>query len=119
MRFLVDENLPPSVVAVLVSQGAEVEYVADSRLAGRNDEVIWKHAIENQQILVTLDLDFPLSLEEGPPGLVLLRVPSSYNGSSIAATLSSFLERTSIERLHGAITVVLPGRHRRRTIPNA
>ena len=60
MRFLVDANLPRSLVGTLIAAGHEVEFARDVGLASASDEHIAAHARETQAVLITRDLDFAI-----------------------------------------------------------
>lgn len=48
MKFLIDENLPPSIGEVFAQKGYEVETVVDNpALRGEPDEVIFDYAINH------------------------------------------------------------------------
>lgn len=58
MRFLVDANLPRSVVGLLIRCGHEVEFARDIGLAAVADEHVATRARETNATLLTRDLDF-------------------------------------------------------------
>ncbi len=58
MKFLVDNQLPVALVRFLVSRGAECQHVLDVGLAGATDAEIWKHASQNDSIVISKDEDF-------------------------------------------------------------
>lgn len=115
MRFLLDENLPPLVAAALREYGHDVLDVADSAHRGRSDADLWQLAIEEQRIIVTRDLDFPLTGAEGrPPGLVILRLGSTARALHIDRVFRAFLSAVDVASLVGAVTTVEPSRVRQR-----
>ena len=59
MRFLIDENLPYSLIRSLQESGHDVFDTAASPLQGSPDERLWKFAAREKRVLVTKDLDFP------------------------------------------------------------
>jgi predicted nuclease of predicted toxin-antitoxin system len=59
MRFLVDENLPLSLIRFLQESGHNVFDVAGSSLRGSPDQRLWKLAAREKRVLITKDLDFP------------------------------------------------------------
>jgi predicted nuclease of predicted toxin-antitoxin system len=117
MRFLVDENLPYEIAAILTEHGHEVTYVPDSNLRGADDAGLWRAAAEGREILVTQDLDFPLDIQPIPPGVLILRMPHRWKVTQVAALFAETVGQ--LVDLEGAITVVTPGRVRRRGLPDA
>lgn len=116
MRFLVDENLPFEVVAVLEREGHDVLYLPATPERGATDRRVWQIAAEQERVVVTRDLDFPLPEKPAPPGLILLRVPDTFKKDAIVAVLSEFVSTEAFAAVAGSITVVSPGRARSRRL---
>ena len=114
MRFLVDENLPADVADVLRRGDHDVLHVSESHYRGASDQELWRLAASESRIVVTRDLDFPLPDVPRPPGLVLVRVPGTFTRSQIADIVTEFVDSEAFGEIDGAITVVSPGRVRRR-----
>lgn len=72
MRFLVDAQLPPALARLLASYGHHAEHVADIGLRNAEDSSIWRHAVENEAILVTKDEDFAHRLRQSCSAPVIL-----------------------------------------------
>jgi len=72
VRFLVDAQLPPALARWLVEAGHEVRHVEDVNLREAEDTPIWRHALENQTILITKDEDFAERARQGQPAPVIL-----------------------------------------------
>ena len=53
MRFLIDENLPYSLIRFLQDSGHDVLDIAASPLRGSPDEKLWKLAAREKRVLVT------------------------------------------------------------------
>jgi predicted nuclease of predicted toxin-antitoxin system len=84
MRFLVDENLPFSLIRLLQESGHDVFDVAATSLRGSPDEVLWMLAAREKRVLIIKDLDFPFpQLRPHPLGLILVRVPDTFTGPQI------------------------------------
>lgn len=113
MRFLVDENLPPACVVLLVSLGHEAEHVTEVGLRSAADERVWAEAASRGAVVITRDLDFPLPVSPKPAGLILLRVPDWYQTPHLVAILQGFVAKTVERDLIGQITVLEPGREPR------
>lgn len=117
MRFLVDENLPYSLIRLLRKSGHGVLDVAAGSHRGSPDELLWKLAAREERILVTKDLDFPFpQIRPYPLGLVLIRVPDIFTGDQITRMFSKVLRATRVKSLEGRITVIAPGRVRVRPL---
>jgi predicted nuclease of predicted toxin-antitoxin system len=94
MRFLVDENMGPSVARWLVSQGHEVFSVYDEA-QGIADEDILQKAHAEDYIVISCDKDFgELIFRKGLPhkGVLLFRL----NDESIASKIR-FLDQVLSE----------------------
>ena len=90
MRFLVDENLPSSLIQFLKKSGHDVQAVASSRLRGSPDEKLWKIAARQKRVLVSRDLDFPImNIRPYPAGLILIRVPDTFTAVQITRLLTN------------------------------
>jgi hypothetical protein len=80
MRIKLDENLPDSLLASLVSLGHDVDNVRMEGLSGRADADVWQAAQRSERYLITQDLDFS-DMKKFAPGthqgllLVRLRLP--------------------------------------------
>jgi predicted nuclease of predicted toxin-antitoxin system len=58
LKFKVDENLPTEHAAMLQDAGHEADTVADQKLTGSDDSVLFERCQAEGRILLTLDLDF-------------------------------------------------------------
>ena len=81
MKIKLDENLPASLVGILVALGHETDTVEDEGVNGRSDEVVWDRAQRDGRFLITQDLDFS-DIRKFAPGthhgilLIRMREPS-------------------------------------------
>ncbi|MBI3609766.1 MAG: DUF5615 family PIN-like protein [Nitrospirae bacterium] len=113
MHFLVDENLPFSLIGLLRDAGHDTFDVAASTLRSSPDELLWMLAARERRILITKDLDFPFpQIRPYPSGLILIRVPDTFTGEQITRLFSKVLKTTKPKDFEGRITVVVPGRTR-------
>ena len=55
MRLLLDENVSPSNVRALSVAGHDVYRVRDRGLIGQPDHVIWRRAVDEDRVLVTIN----------------------------------------------------------------
>ncbi len=77
MRLLLDENLSPQQAVILREQGHDAVAVMDVGLSGQPDENIRAHAIQENRVLLTLDVDFANMLRfppAGTPGVIRLKI---------------------------------------------
>lgn len=58
MRFLVDNQLPATLARFLASRGVDCLHVLDIDLADATDGEIWKHASQNDCVVISKDEDF-------------------------------------------------------------
>ena len=68
MRFLIDANMPRSIIALVASLGHEVEFARDVGLAAAPDHEIAARAQATGAALLTRDLDFA-DVRRYPPSL--------------------------------------------------
>lgn len=117
MRFLVDENMPREIGDFLLGLGHDVLLVRDSELAGSTDDVVWAIAVEQARVLVTHDRDFPpVNPVQTPPGVILVRPRKNQRPAAILRLFAGFWAAVSENDLEGQVTVVSPGRVRRRPL---
>jgi predicted nuclease of predicted toxin-antitoxin system len=76
MRLLLDNNLSPRLVAVLVGVGWDVVHVGKLGLQVARDEVVLQAARDDDRILISADTDFGALLaasRAAAPSVVLVR----------------------------------------------
>lgn len=83
-RFLVDENLPRSLVPELVAAGHAAEHVRDIEMGGAKDPAVYGYAQTHTQTIITGDKDFSNLRAYPPPhagivvaGIVVVEVPDT------------------------------------------
>lgn len=59
MRWVIDEQLSPRLVAWLAEKGQEAIHVRDALAPGTVDGKIWDYAVKEQTIILSKDEDFP------------------------------------------------------------
>ena len=92
MRFLVDNQLPPSLPRWLRDRGHDAEHVFESGLHLLDDRALWARALASDRIVVSKDEDF-LYLTNQPSDagrLLWVRLGNCRNDALIAAFSSSF-----------------------------
>jgi predicted nuclease of predicted toxin-antitoxin system len=118
LRFLIDENLPLSISEFLASDGHDVVSAARSKLRGAPDSVIWSVSAGEQRLLVTRDLDFPITGKKPAPyGVMLLRVPFDFTARQILGTFKGAWGKVKSEDLKNKVVVISPGRVRLSQLP--
>lgn len=86
MHFLVDAQLPPTLVLWIEAQGHSARHVADLGLDDAEDLDVWRQACADGTSLITKDSDFVAirnSLHAGP-AVVWLRIGNASNRALIA-----------------------------------
>ena len=116
MRFLIDEDLPRSIGALLQRYGHEAIDVRDIGLRGAKDPQIASYAQNKRLCLLTGDFDFS-DIRNYPPGeyagLVVLKLPRNANASFILNLLESFLRQEAlVAQIPGKLAIVESGRVR-------
>lgn len=92
MRFLVDDQLPPSLAGWLRDRGYDAEHVFQRGLHLLDDRGLWDLALENGQIVVSKDEDF-LYLADRPDDagrFRWVRLGNCRNDALLAAFSTSF-----------------------------
>lgn len=102
LKFLLDENIPKSIMNFLKSKRVSVEYVP----GGVKNSRVAKIAIENKAILVTRDSDFANTLVYPPEkfyGIIVLQIHPPKSELLVKA-LSNFMEE--IDDFRGKLFVI-------------
>jgi predicted nuclease of predicted toxin-antitoxin system len=110
MRFLIDANLPRSIIAALQRFGHEVEFARDIGLGAAPDEQIAAYALKNTAAILSRDLDFA-DIRRYPPekyhGIVVLRLPDATVAQEIVSVVERFmLEPAFISALARRLAIV-------------
>jgi predicted nuclease of predicted toxin-antitoxin system len=76
VKLLLDENLPPRLVAALSDLYPDSAHIRDCGLRGASDIEVWQYALEKGFAIVSKDSDFSQrsSLLGSPPKVIWLRV---------------------------------------------
>ena len=112
MLFLVDAQLPPSLVEALRQAGCQAVHVIDIALQTATDQQIWDEAVSRSAVLVTKDRDFPLrrAARNDGPAILWVRVGNASNRKLIDLALHALPAIIgAIER--GETVVELVGRY--------
>jgi len=68
MKVIANENVFEPIIEFLRSEGHEVVSVRATSLAGASDDEIYKTAVENKYVIVTMDKDFARVMRFPPNG---------------------------------------------------
>lgn len=81
MKFLIDAQLPPALAHWFREAGCESQAVREIDLREADDGAIWRHAAQNDYVIVTKDEEFALRVQatETGPSVVWLRVGNTSN----------------------------------------
>ena len=94
--ILADENIPKSVISWFRERGYDVISATDVGLKGATDSALFKHALKNELIILTLDEDFV--------GLVVRTHPAT--PERIKRLLSSSLSEFQINKHSKELIVI-------------
>jgi predicted nuclease of predicted toxin-antitoxin system len=96
--FLIDNNLPPSLVEWLNERGREATHVKSVGLADASDNAVWEYAQKHSLSIITKDTDFDrLALQALKLNAPVFRLVI---GNATRAQLFSWLE-SRFQRLGG------------------
>jgi len=110
MRFLIDANMPRSIIALVTNLGHEVEFARDIGLGAAPDQEIAARAQASGAALLTRDLDFA-DVRRYPPalysGIIVLRLPDGMIAKDIVRVTERFLQdSTFVGNLAGRLAIV-------------
>ena len=115
MKFKLDENLGPSIAAVLAHAGHDVETVRGEGMGGCPDVDIFAAACREKRCLVTLDLDFS-DVTRFPPatgaGVAVLRTPARITPDILLALTRTLVAACQRMDVRGQLWIVETGRIR-------
>lgn len=77
IRLLADENISPETVRYMRDLGYDIVSAQEAGLAASKDEEVFRHASQNQRIILTFDLDFGRMYYlrfRGETGVIILRI---------------------------------------------
>lgn len=110
MRFLIDANLPRSIIELISRLGHEPEFARDVGLADAPDRDIAARAQTTAAAILTRDLDFA-DVRNYPPsqynGIVVFRVAEDATAKDIVRIAGVFLgESAFVDNLAGRLAIV-------------
>jgi predicted nuclease of predicted toxin-antitoxin system len=76
MRFVIDAQISPVLVKLIVAQGHQAEHVQHLDMKEADDTVIWHYALKHNAIVITKDDDFAKRFHQSKtaPSIVWLRI---------------------------------------------
>lgn len=120
MKFLVDQNISPTLADMLRTAGHDVVHTSDIDLVSADDSSILKTAAEQARVVVSADTDFGTLLAQNgarSPSVLLLRLRSPRRSRQLADLLLANLNAVTEDLDTGAIVVVEDERVRVRRLP--
>lgn len=120
MRFLLDQNLPHVLAAMLAADGHDAVHARDLELSRASDTEILEATRAQGRVLVSADTDFGELLARSNaagPSVVLLRRQSQRRAGEIAALLIANLPPLIEALEQGSIVVLDDERIRVRRLP--
>jgi predicted nuclease of predicted toxin-antitoxin system len=113
--FLIDEDMPRSLAALLRQAGHTVEDVRDVGLRGQSDAVVFAHAQATRATLITADKGLA-NMGLFPPGthagIIVSRIPDTLPTSVVNQEIVNALTHLAGETLTGLLVIIEPGRIR-------
>ncbi len=114
LKFLVDENLPLSLVEFLRSKGFVAYRLIDVGLKGAGDSEVANYAFRNKLILITLDKDFGYiyhQLYRGKLTVLLIRVKPAVP-VEVVKTVDRLFKRIDLYKHRGKLIIATEKRVR-------
>ena len=119
MRFLLDENIPPSLAVLLKKIGHEARHVVEIGYTSTPDFKISAFAAQSGEIILTHDTDFGTILAlsgDNKPSVILFRLQATNNLTYINL-LEKHLSAFEDNLLEGALVVIDEEKIRVRILP--
>jgi len=119
MKLLVDMNLSPDWVPLLVSHGWDASHWSHVGQGSAPDTELMNWAREHHHIILTQDLDFSQLLHvtsEKGPSVVLLRMDNEFE-TAARAHVCSAIALAAKALSHGALLTISANRVRLRHLP--
>jgi predicted nuclease of predicted toxin-antitoxin system len=119
MRFLLDENIPPSLAVLLQKVGHEARHVVEIGYTNTPDFKISAFAAQSGEIILTHDTDFGTILAlsgDNKPSVILFRLQAA-NNLTYVNLLEKHLSEFEDNLLLGALVVIDEEKIRVRILP--
>lgn len=112
MNFLLDANVPRSVLQVLAQHGHSGTLLADIGLGDAPDDRVATRARAHGAVLVTRDLDFADVRAYPPkdsPGILVLRLPDDWTAGRIVSLVDRFFSTIElVPHIPGHLVILEP-----------
>jgi len=119
VKFLLNENMPPSLTGILRKSGHDAVHVREVNLKGKVDETVFNYAGEKDMIIITHDLDYSrihAYSGKSKPSVILFRIePLTLH--RMADILQLYLKDLEKDLTQGAFVVIEEGQIRIRKLP--
>lgn len=115
MKFKLDENIGSLGKSVLEADGHDVMTVAEQKLSGSPDDLLYRVCRDEDRVLVTLDHDFGHVLRfppEAVAGIVILESPGRLTLQAITARMTELAALLRVRPIDRELWIVEPGRVR-------
>lgn len=109
MRFLIDNNLSPTLADLLNQAGHDAVHIRSYQLGAASDTVVLGRARREHRVLISADTDFGTLLAHeraGDPSVILLRRSVGRRAKEIASLLLANLDAVREDLDSGAVVVV-------------
>jgi predicted nuclease of predicted toxin-antitoxin system len=119
MKFILDENMPPSLVSKLKSLGYETYHVNEIGFSNTADSKITELAKRENSIIITHDTDFGTIMAlngDNKPSIILFRW-QIISVNSLFLFLEEYLPQLELDLEKGSFIVVDDNKIRVRTLP--
>lgn len=114
MKIFVDECVYSSTTKLLRNWGHNVETVYEAGLAGREDQDLLKCATKQNQILISIDMDFSNAVRFVPSlhsGIIILKIrPTTLD--NVHQILKEFLEKHREDEIHQSLVIIDKAKYR-------
>jgi predicted nuclease of predicted toxin-antitoxin system len=119
-RFLIDEDLPRSLVRLLIGRGYQAVASRDVGLRGKPDGEVLHYAVVHDMALLTRDVGlvnlllYPLQSHKG---VVLARFTQEIATPALNLLIAAGIDSIRNDNLQSALEILEPGRGRIRRVP--
>lgn len=111
MRVKLDENVPRSVLALLIAAGHDADTVVSEGLTGSADSVVVQAAADAGRLLITLDRGLG-DVRRYPPGshsgILVLRVDEQ-SAAAVRRAVQALVDVQDLDALAGTVAIVQRG----------
>lgn len=119
MKFLVDENMPRSLLKEMATLNFDAQDVRDVGLLGHPDDEVFEFAAASDAIIITRDHGFTYQRNwpaDFTAGVIFVNLPDDATTKQINSKIVALLTQRLPESLLGAITTIERQRSLSRTV---